>query len=133
MSYLALKYLHIATVVVSYCLFFVRGIWMLADSPVLARRWVRIVPHVNDTVLLIAAIWLTTIIRQYPGTSAWLTAKVMGLIVYILVGMVAIRHGPTKPIRAAAWVAAQLVFFYIVAIALTHDAHPIRGWLAGGR
>ncbi len=129
MSYLALKHVHVATVVVSYCLFVVRGAWMLADSPLLAKRWVRVVPHVNDTILLAAAIWLTTIIGQYPGTNAWLTAKVTGLIVYILLGTVAIRRGPTKPIRAAAWVAAQLVFFYIVAVALTRDANPIRGWL----
>ncbi len=129
MSYLALKHVHVATVVVSYCLFVVRGAWMLADSPLLAKRWVRVVPHVNDTILLAAAIWLTTIIGQYPGTTAWLTAKVTGLIVYILLGTVAIRRGPTKPIRAAAWVAAQLVFFYIVAVALTRDANPIRGWL----
>ena len=93
MSYLALKNLHVATVVVSYCLFVVRGAWMLADSPMLAKRWVRIVPHVNDTVLLVAGIWLTTIIQQYPGTSAWLTAKVAGLIVYIVVGTVALRRG----------------------------------------
>jgi len=129
MSYLALKYLHVSTVIVSYGLFFARGTWMLADSPMLARRWVRIVPHINDTVLLIAAIWLTTLIDQYPGTSAWLTAKVAGLIVYILIGTVAIRRGPTKTVRAAAWVAAQLVFFYIVAVALTHDANPMRGWI----
>jgi len=127
-AYLALKYVHVATVIVSYSLFVVRGAWMLADSPLLGKRWVRIVPHVNDTVLLVAAIWLTTIIGQYPGTSAWLTAKVTGLIVYILVGTVAIRRGPTKPIRAAAWVAAQLVFFYIVGVALTRDVIPIRGW-----
>jgi len=129
MGYLALKHLHVATVIVSYCLFFVRGVWMLGNSPMLARRWVRIVPHVNDTVLLVAAIWLTTIIRQYPGTSGWLTAKVAGLVVYVLIGTVAIRRGPTKQVRAAAWVAAQLVFFYIVAVALTHDANPMKGWI----
>lgn len=128
MSYVALKYLHVTTVIVSYSLFVVRGAWMLADSPMLAKRWVRIVPHVNDTLLLVAAIWLTTLIGQYPGTSAWLTAKVTGLIVYILIGMVAIRHGPTKPIRVTAWVAAQIVFFYIVAVALTRDANPLRDW-----
>ena len=108
MGYLVLKYLHVGAAIVSYCLFFLRGIWMLTDSPLLARRWVRIVPHVNDTVLLIAALWLTTVIGQYPGTSGWLTAKVAGLIVYVLLGMLALRHGRTKRVRAAAWVAAQL-------------------------
>jgi uncharacterized membrane protein SirB2 len=128
MSYFALKYLHIATVIASYLLFVLRGTWMLADSPMLAKRWVRIVPHVNDTVLLVAAIWLTTLIGQYPGTAPWLTAKVGGLIVYILIGTIAIRRGPTKSIRAVAWVVAQLVFFYIVAVALTRDANPFRAW-----
>jgi uncharacterized membrane protein SirB2 len=130
MSYLALKHLHIATVAVSYLLFLVRGVWMLADSPMLARRWVKIVPHVNDTVLLAAAIWLTTIIQQYPGTHGWLSAKVAGLIAYILLGTVALKRGRTKQHRAAAWVAAQLAFFYIVAVALTRDALPIRGLLS---
>jgi len=129
MSYLALKHLHVATVVASYALFLVRGVWMLADSPMLARRWVRIVPHVNDTVLLIAAIWLTTIIEQYPGTHGWLSAKVAGLIAYVVLGTVALKRGRTKRVRTGAWVAAQLAFFYIVAVALTRDAIPIRGWL----
>jgi uncharacterized membrane protein SirB2 len=52
---------------------------------------------------------------------------VVGLIVYILVGTVALRRGPTKPVRAAAWVVAQLVFFYIVAVALTRNANPFGG------
>jgi len=128
--YFALKDLHVATVALSYLLFFVRGVWMLADSPLLARRWVKVVPHVNDTILLAAAIWLTTVIQQYPGTHGWLTAKVAGLIAYILIGTVAIRRGRTKRVRLAAWIAAQAVFFYIVAVALTRDVLPVRGWLS---
>jgi len=128
MSFLAVKYVHVATVIVSYCLFVVRGVWMLADSPRLRLRWVRILPHVNDTVLLVAGVWLATLIGQYPGTAAWLTAKLAALIAYILIGTVALRRGPTKPIRVAAWVLAQAVFFYIVAVAITRDANPLRAW-----
>ncbi|MCL4801423.1 MAG: SirB2 family protein [Burkholderiales bacterium] len=128
--YFALKNLHVATVALSYLLFFVRGVWMLADSPRLAQRWVKVVPHVNDTILLAAAIWLTTVIQQYPGTHGWLTAKVAGLIAYILIGTVAIKRGRTKRVRLAAWIAAQAVFFYIVAVALTRDVLPVRGWLS---
>ena len=128
MSYLAVKYVHVAAVIVSYCLFVLRGAWMLADSPWLQRRWVRIVPHVNDTVLLVAGIWLATIIGQYPGTAGWLTAKLVALVVYILVGTVAIRRGRTKRVRGAAWIAAQLVFLYIVAVAFTRNPDPLRAW-----
>jgi uncharacterized membrane protein SirB2 len=126
MDFAALKAIHIATVAISYALFFVRGIWMLTGSPLLERRWVRVVPHVNDTVLLAAAIWMTIILQQYPGTHGWLSAKVAGLIAYIGLGMVALRRGRTRRVRLAAWIAAQLVFAYIVAVALAHDPLPFR-------
>lgn len=126
MDIAALKTLHVATAAISYALFFVRGIWMLSSSRLLTQRWVRVVPHVNDTVLLAAAIWMTIILQQYPGTHGWLTAKLAGLIAYIGLGMVALRHGKTRRVRLAAWIAAQLVFAYIVAVALTHDPLPFR-------
>jgi len=124
MDFDALKTIHVATVAISDALFFLRGIWMLAGSPLLERRWVRVVPHVNDTVLLAAAIWMTIILQQYPGTHGWLSAKVAGLIAYIGLGMMALRRGRTRRVRLAAWIAAQLVFAYIVAVALTHDPLP---------
>jgi uncharacterized membrane protein SirB2 len=88
---------------------------------------VRVVPHLNDTLLLAAAIWMTVVIHQYPGTHAWLTAKVAGLLVYIALGMVALKRGKTRRVRIAAWVAAQAVFFYIVAVALTRSVWPLSG------
>jgi len=124
MDFGTLKTIHVAAVAISYTLFFVRGIWMLTGSPLLERRWVRVVPHVNDTVLLAAAIWMTIILQQYPGTHGWLSAKVAGLIAYIGLGMVALRRGRTRRVRLAAWIAAQLVFAYIVAVALAHDPMP---------
>jgi len=126
----ALKAIHVATAAISYALFFVRGTWMLAGSPQLKRRWVRVVPHVNDTVLLAAAIGMMAILHQYPGAHAWLTAKVAGLVAYIGLGMVALRHGRTRGVRLAAWLAAQLVFAYIVAVALTHEPLPFRAAFA---
>ncbi|MGB5080695.1 MAG: SirB2 family protein [Burkholderiales bacterium] len=123
----ALRTIHVAAAAISYVLFFARGMWMLTGSPLLERRWVRVVPHVNDTVLLAAAIWMTLVLQQYPGTHAWLTAKVAGLFAYIGLGMVALRYGQTRAVRLAAWLAAQLVFAYIVAVALSHDPVPLPG------
>jgi uncharacterized membrane protein SirB2 len=124
MEFVSLKAIHIGTVAVSYILFFVRGIWMLSDSPLLYQRWVRIVPHLNDTLLLAAGVWMTAIIQQYPGTHGWLTAKLAGLVLYILLGLVALRPGRAKRVRAAAWIAAQIVFGYIVAVAFSHNPLP---------
>ena len=105
--------------IVSFSLFFLRGIWLIQDSANLRQRWVKILPHVIDTVLLISAILLAMTIRQNPLEHAWLTAKVSGLLIYISLGMVAIRFGKTRRIRITAWVAALCVFAYIVLVAIT--------------
>lgn len=119
MTYLTLKNIHVTCVVLSYFFFVVRGVWMMRESSLLARPWVKIAPHAIDTVLLVSAIAMAVMIRQYPFSAPWLTAKLVGLIVYIALGMVALKRGKTKRTRMAAWIAAQLVFFYIVAVALT--------------
>jgi uncharacterized membrane protein SirB2 len=124
MSYLDLKTIHVTCVVVSYALFFIRGVWMMRDPALLAQRWVRIVPHVNDTVLLASAIAMLVTIRLNPFSTGWLTAKLLGLIAYIGLGMFALRRGRTKRTRVTAWLAAQAVFFYIVAVALTKSPAP---------
>ena len=80
MPYIALKHLHITFVALSGLLFLVRGIWMLSGSQRLQQRWVKIVPHVVDTLLLASAIGLAVWSRQYPGQSPWLTAKVAALV-----------------------------------------------------
>ncbi len=123
-GYPVLKAVHVACVAASYALFFMRGVWMARQSPMLQRHWVKIVPHVVDTVLLASAITLAVMIRQYPFVSGWLTAKVLGLVVYIGLGMAALGRGGTRQARITAWVAAQIVFFYIVAVALTHNPLP---------
>ncbi len=121
MSYAALKMIHVASIILSYLLFTLRGVWMMQGSSVLQRRWVKIVPHVIDTVLLISAIALVMTIQQDPVNNSWLSAKVAGLLLYIGLGMVALKHGKTRKVKITAWVAAQSVFIYIVLVALTKN------------
>lgn len=122
--YLAVKHFHIACVVLTYLLFVTRGVWMMASPARLGRRWVRIAPHIVDTALLASALLLAWTLRQYPGTHGWLTAKVAGLVAYIGLGTVAIKRGRTRNGRIVAWIVAQLVFFYIVAVAITKNPLP---------
>jgi uncharacterized membrane protein SirB2 len=120
-DYVLLKHIHVTCVVLSGGGFFVRGVWMLNGSPMLDRRWVRIVPHVVDTVLLASAIALAVSIRQYPFVEDWLTAKLAGLLAYIGLGMFALRRGRSKRLRCGFWLAALAAFGYIVAVALTRQ------------
>jgi len=90
----------------------------------LARPWVRVLPHVVDTVLLASAIALAVISGQYPLTQGWLTAKVLGLLAYIVLGTIALKRGRTPAIRITAFSGALLVFFYIAAVAMTKSVLP---------
>lgn len=124
MSYTLVKHLHLATIAVTLALFVLRGAWMMTGSSRLQARWVRIVPHVNDTLLLASGLGLAVLIGQYPLVHGWLTAKLLALIAYIVLGTIALKRGRTRTQRIAAWIAALLVFGYMVAVARAHAPFP---------
>jgi uncharacterized membrane protein SirB2 len=121
MSYAALKMTHVVCVIASYLFFTLRGLWMMQASPRLQHRWVKVLPHIIDTLLLTSAVFLAITIHQNPVRDTWLAAKITGLLLYIILGMVALKRGKTRKTRIAAWFAAQIVFFYIVLVALTKN------------
>ena len=125
MNYLLLKHLHMSCAALSGALFLLRGLWMLQDSPRLGQRWVRTLPHLIDTVLLASAVTLAVWSAQYPLAQPWLTAKVCALLLYIVLGSVALKRGRSKGIRAAAFLAALATFAYIVAVALNKNPLPL--------
>ena len=115
------KKIHIISVALSFTLFIYRGGLMLLESPRLRQKWLKITPHVVDTVLLASAIGLSVILQQYPFVHGWLTAKVFALIAYIVLGSIALKHGKSRPVRAVAFSLAVLVFLYIVSVARLHQ------------
>lgn len=121
MIYLALKHVHVSCVLLSGAGFVLRGLWMLRESPMLQRRWVKIAPHVLDTLLLGSAISMAVISAQYPLALDWLTAKLVGLLVYILCGTMALKRARTRRLRIVFFIAALTAFAYIVSVALTRD------------
>ena len=125
MAYFSLlKQLHLTTLAITLALFILRGVWMMNASPLLQARWVRIVPHVNDALLLASGIGLAVLIQQYPLVHGWLTAKFFALVLYIVLGTLALKRGKTRGRRITAWIAALLVFGYMVAVAMTHNPFP---------
>ena len=122
--YLALKHIHLTAIALSFALFALRAFWMLKDSPRLQQRWVRIVPHIIDTVLLVSALSLAVMLQQYPFVEGWLTAKVLALLAYIGFGTVALKRGRTLNIRLLALAGAILTAAYIVSVALSRSPWP---------
>jgi uncharacterized membrane protein SirB2 len=117
--------LHIATVLLSLAGFVARGVWMLRGSSLLRARWVRVTPHIVDTLLLASGVGLVFTLHLYPTQQPWLVAKLVALLVYIVLGTIALKRGRTRGVRAGAWVAALAVFFYILAVAFTKQVVPI--------
>jgi uncharacterized membrane protein SirB2 len=126
--YLGIRSVHITCAVLTISLFVLRGMLMLAESPLLAHRVLRWTPIAVDTVLLTTALMLMNIIRQYPFQSAWLTAKIGLLVAYMVLGSIALRYGRTKRIRVVALMAALATVGFLVTVARTHQ--PL-GLLAG--
>jgi uncharacterized membrane protein SirB2 len=119
--YLQILWLHVGCVIASGSLFFSRSCMMLAGLPAANHVALRRISVVIDSLLLAAAIVLTTIIHQYPFVQAWLTVKVVLLVVYIVLGVFALRRGRTRAIRGACFVAAIAVFLFIVSVAFAHN------------
>lgn len=117
-----IKTLHITTVVISLSLFIGRGIWLYALKNDLTARWIKILPHVNDTVLLITGITLAIQLQQYPLVLSWLTVKIVCLLIYIGLGFSAMKwHRKTK-IGLLNWLIAIVVFSFMISVAL--NRHP---------
>jgi uncharacterized membrane protein SirB2 len=119
-----LRSAHVGAVMLSIGLFALRGVWMMARSPLLATRFARVVPHVVDTVLLAAGIGLSVTTRQYPLVQPWLSAKVVGLALYVLLGSIAIRRGRSRAVRIAAFAGALATVAWIVATARCRCVWP---------
>jgi uncharacterized membrane protein SirB2 len=122
--YQTIKLIHISCAVISLTGFTIRGLLALMESSYLQQRWLKIGPHLVDTLLLGSAIYLAMASRQYPGQDGWLTAKFLALLVYIVAGMWVMRFAKTQSQRLAAYTIAIASFSYILAVALSRNPVP---------
>jgi uncharacterized membrane protein SirB2 len=119
--YPQIKFVHILCVILSGSLFALRGILMLAHSRYTNHVALRMLSYAIDTTLLTAALMLITMLHQYPFVQAWLTVKVLLLVVYIVLGVLALRRGRTRQAQVASLIAALLVYAFIMTVAIAHN------------
>lgn len=117
--YMMAKHLHLTAVVLSILLFILRFVWSQFDANALQKKWLKIVPHIVDTVLLASAIWLCVILSQYPFVQSWLTFKVLGVIAYILLGLVALKWASSAAGRWLGFLGALGVLTATAMVAVT--------------
>lgn len=115
--------LHVLFVLLSGFSFFMRGIGHLRQQAWVQKKIVRILPHIIDTGLLVSAIALLVTMEISPLTD-WVLAKIVALLVYIFLGVMAFRIAKTVKAKAVFWLAALAVFIYMFAVAKTHAVLP---------
>ncbi len=123
--YYLLKLGHVACVVISGSLFIVRYVRLRGypDRPL--PKALKVLPHINDTALLLCAIGMLSLIGLNPFTTPWLLAKIVALVLYIVLGMICMRSLPGSRRQAVSFVAAISVFAYIVLVGLSKQAIPL--------
>jgi uncharacterized membrane protein SirB2 len=129
--YSELKLLHIGCAVLSGAGFLLRGVWMLRGDARLQTRWARTLPHVIDTLLLLTALAMLASLGVWPWQLDWLLAKLLALLLYIGLGMAALRRGRTLRVRRWAFVLALITFGYIVVTAVSKDSVALLSWVVG--
>ncbi|MBK1725518.1 SirB2 family protein [Halorhodospira neutriphila] len=118
-----LTYTHILAAYLSITLFVARGALTFAGSGWARHAALRTVPSIVDTVLLGTAVALLFVIQEYPFVDQWLTVKVLGLVVYIVLGALALGSSATRArrTRVTAFLAAVAVFAYLFGVGYTHS------------
>ena len=135
MPFEGLKLVHVVSAILSISGFALRGHWMLTNDPRLTRRLAKVLPHVIDTFLLGSAVGMLLLWNTNPFQYGWLSAKIIALLLYIALGLVALRFGRTRRVRAAAYGMALFTAGYIVSVACTRSALGplvlLPGWQSG--
>lgn len=128
--YPALRHLHLACVSASITLFVARGLGVTAQQAWPMRPFWRRLSVAIDTPLLLAGIGLWALLAYHPLQQAWLGAKLVLLVVYIVLGSFALKRGRTRVQRLLFLVAALAVVALILTSALTRLPLGLAG-LAG--
>lgn len=116
---LIIKYIHVVCAFLSISGFIYRGILKLTTPEKLSKKWLKITPHIIDTILLASAIYLVFITQQYPTLFNWVSMKIVALIIYIVLGLFALRFCKTRMSIIVSFLLAITVFTYIIFVART--------------
>ncbi|MGD8925286.1 MAG: SirB2 family protein [Thioalkalispiraceae bacterium] len=120
-----IKILHISFALLSITGFSYRSSLKLSNPTTLQRKWLKITPHIIDTLLLASAIYLVIASGLYPVWFNWVMAKITALILYILFGLYTLRFSKTRRQVILGFLLSLITFSYIVCVAITKQPWPL--------
>ena len=124
MNYLLLKYIHILSIAASFALLFIRGVWLLQSYPPAQERWVKILPHIVDAVLLLSAMGMLYV-HAAAGKGDWMSVKLGCIVVYAAALVFLTKFARNLVQKLAAWLTASLVFLFITSVSVLHNPQGI--------
>ena len=115
------KHLHMTLAVLSISLFTLRFIWLLANSPKLQAKWVKITPHIIDTLLLTIGVAMMVQYSFNPIEQLWLGEKLLAIVAYIFTGYYTLKLARNKPMQIIGYLGAMGWVMLIVRLAMTRE------------
>ena len=120
-----IKNLHVIFALLSISGFVYRSFLKLNNPQKLQAKWLKISPHIIDTLLLVSAIYLVMANQQYPEVFNWVSAKILALLLYIFFGLVTLRFSKTRAGTLIGFMLSVITFAYIVGVAATKHTWPL--------
>lgn len=120
--YMIIKHTHLLFIVISFLLFFSRGILMMRKSPLANHRAFVIAPHAVNLFLILSGVYLAFLLQITPASDHWLMTKLSALVVYIMLGIMTFKH-PSMAARKLFWLLALVVFAFMVSVARSKNAY----------
>ncbi|MFT6991788.1 MAG: putative membrane protein SirB2 [Paraglaciecola sp.] len=120
--YEMVKHLHLTAIVLSVLLFLLRFVLNATQSPMLQHKWLKILPHVVDTFLVVSAAILCAMLKQYPFVDAWVTEKLLSLVMYVFMVTLALKLGRSSFMRGIGLVGALSWIAYAGMVAVSKQA-----------
>ncbi|MCZ4337429.1 SirB2 family protein [Shewanella colwelliana] len=120
--YPAIKHIHLTFIALSVLFFIVRFVLHIRQSPIMDKKFVKVAPHVIDTLLLLSGLTLCFIIKQYPFQDAWLTEKIGAVVAYIFLATIALKANRNTLFKVFAALGAIAWIVYAAKIAMFKQA-----------
>jgi len=115
-------HLHMTLAVLSIALFTLRFIWLLSNSAKLSAKWVKIAPHIVDTLLLTVGVGLAVKYSINPLEQLWLGEKLLAVIAYIFTGYYTLKLARNKTMQIIGYLGAMGWVMLIIRLAMTRES-----------
>ncbi len=101
----------------------VRGIMMLAGSTLKNSRGVLAIASITTLALFGLGVFIA-IEKQLSFADGFVLTKIIGLLLFVALGVIALKQGLSKPMASILWLLGLAAFVYTFLIA-THKLAPL--------